>query len=98
MVLPILNMKWKKSVYIDDSTIRNFSGLPWFFSFLWLEQMGQRTTKKICLIEADKAELIVTLHTFKFAVQLLLFAKQGEYTSLLRSRLCAVYVWNISQG
>lgn len=55
-----------------------------------LEWMEQRRTK-YCVIRADTAELMFMLYTFKFAVQLLLFSKQGEYTSLLRSRLCAMY-------
>lgn len=62
------------------------------FSFLYWNRRDKRQQKKDCVIEADGAELIFTPHTFKSAVQLLLFSKQGEYTDLLRSRLCAVYV------
>lgn len=53
---------------------------------------GMKDNRKDCEMEADTAKLIFTLHTFKFAVQLILFSKEGENTSLLRSRLCAAYV------
>lgn len=51
-----------------------------------------KNNRKDCVIEADTAKLIFTLHSFKFAVQLILFSKEGESTGLLRSSLCAVYV------
>lgn len=51
-----------------------------------------KDNRKDCEMEADTAKLIFTLHTFKFAVQLILFSEEGENTSLLRSRLCAAYV------
>lgn len=51
-----------------------------------------KDNRKDCEMEAYTAKLIFTLHTFKFAVQLILFSEEGENTSLLRSRLCAAYV------
>lgn len=97
MVLPILNMKGKKSVYTVDTALWNFLGLPWFFPFSSGTD-GMKDNRKDCVIEADTAKLIFTLQAFKFAVQLILFCKEGENTGLSRSSLCAVFVCNILQG
>lgn len=60
------------------------------FSFLGWNRWDKGQEKRLCVIEADTAKLIFTLHAFKFAVQLILFSKEGENTNLLRSSLCSV--------
>lgn len=87
----------QKSVCIGEVTPRSFPCVCRDFSFLCWNRWGERQRKKLRVIEADTAKLIFTLHTLQFAVQLILFSKEGENTSLLRSSLCAAYVWNTLQ-
>lgn len=82
----------KKAVYIGEVIPRSFSCVCHDFSFHCWNRWSERQRKKLCVIEADTAKLIFTLHTLKFAVQLILFSKEGENTSLLRSSLCVAYV------
>lgn len=56
----------------------DFLGSAMNFSFLFWNRWDERQQKRLCVIEADTAKLIFTLHAFKFAVQLILFCKEGE--------------------
>lgn len=95
--LAILNVRGKNLYVLVKSLQGVFLVSAMIFPFSAGTDGVRDNVKKLRVIEADTAKLIFTLHTLQFAVQLILFSKEGENTSLLRSSLCAAYVWNTLQ-